>query len=122
MKVDFALDHVALALANPRHVGRDLTGYHAEVRALARQMPDLRAPNLVLGGQAGDVGARAADPLTLDHGGPPPRLRQMPRQQLAAFPAAEDEDVELFPLSHASLLVRSAPGLPASKAIRAEMN
>src|SRR5215469_879299 len=103
MKVDFALDHVALALANLRHVGRDVAGHRPELRAMARQMPDLRAPNFVLGGQTGDVGAGAADPLTLDHRGSPPRLRQVPRQQLAALSAAEDEDVELFPLSHASL-------------------
>src|SRR5262245_11578185 len=74
------VDHLALALADRRHVGRDGAGYHAEVRALARQMRDPRAPNLVLAGQAGDVGAGAADPPALDDGSPPPRLRHVPSQ------------------------------------------
>src|SRR5262245_7138139 len=68
------VDHLALALADRRHVGRDGAGYHAEVRALARQMRDPRAPNLVLAGQAGDVGAGAADPPALDDGSPPPPI------------------------------------------------
>src|SRR5215472_9215811 len=37
MQVDLAVDHLALALADRRHVGRDGAGYLTEVRALARQ-------------------------------------------------------------------------------------
>src|SRR5262249_48662440 len=59
MRSDLAADHVALALNNARHVGRDRTGHHAELRTVTRQMRDLRAPNLVLAGQTGDVGAGA---------------------------------------------------------------
>jgi len=71
MRRDFAVDHVALALANGRHIGGDVAGYDAEARALARQMRDPCAPNFVFAGETGDVGTGAADPLTLDHGRPP---------------------------------------------------
>ena len=91
MQGNLALDHVALALANLRHVGRDGTGDHrAELRGVLRQIRDPRAPNLILAGQACDVGAGAADPSALDNGSPPSRPRQMPSQQLAAKPTAED--------------------------------
>jgi hypothetical protein len=105
MEVDFAVDHVALAPANRRHVGGDLRGDDAESRALARQMRDPRAPNLVLRGQAGDVGAGAADPATLDHGSPPSRLRHVPSQQLAALSASKDEDLKLVRLRHRRVLI-----------------
>src|SRR5262249_35558224 len=84
MRRDFAVDHVALALANGSHVGGDVAGYDAEARAPAREMRDPGAPNFVFAGEAGDVGAGAADPLTLDHGGAPARLRHVPSQQPAA--------------------------------------
>jgi hypothetical protein len=44
MKVDFALDHVALSLANSRHVGRDRAGHHAKLGAPCRA----RCPTLAL--------------------------------------------------------------------------
>ena len=72
----------------------------AELRRVVRQMRDPRAPDLVLAGQAGDVGAGAADPAALDDGGPPPRPRQMPGQQLAALAAAKDQDFKLFGCRH----------------------
>src|SRR5262249_54712392 len=61
---DLAADHVALALNNGLHVGGHGTGHHTELRTVPRQMRDLRAPNLVLARQTGDVGAGAADPAT----------------------------------------------------------
>jgi hypothetical protein len=51
--------------------------------ATNRPLPMMRdpgAPNLVLARQASDVGTGTADPPTLDDGGPPPRLREMPSQ------------------------------------------
>src|SRR5262249_13828264 len=36
MRLDFALDHVALTLDDGRHVGGDRAGYHAEASTLAR--------------------------------------------------------------------------------------
>ena len=98
MRGDFAFNHVALALANLRHVGRDGTGRRAELRCVMRQMRDPRAPNLVLAGQAGDVGAGAADPPALDDGSPSPRSRHMPSQQLAALSAAKDQDFKPVPV------------------------
>jgi hypothetical protein len=77
-----------------------LTWHGAELRGCARQMRDPCAPNLVLAGQAGDVGAGAADPPALDHGSAPPRLRHVPSQQLAALSAPKDQDFKLFRLRH----------------------
>ena len=57
MQTNFAVNHVALALANLCHVGRDGTGRRAELRRVMRQICDPRAPrNLILAAQAGDVG------------------------------------------------------------------
>ncbi len=101
MQRDFLLNHVALALANLCHVGRNGTGDHrAELCRVLRQIRDLGAPNLVLARQAGDIGAGAADPPALDDGSPPPRLRHLPSQQLAAEAAAENQDFEPFRLRH----------------------
>src|SRR5260221_3945484 len=52
MRGNRVIDHVALALANRRHVDRDGAGFHAELRGVVHQMRDLRAPNLVLAWQA----------------------------------------------------------------------
>jgi hypothetical protein len=78
MEINFALNHVTLALANLCHVGHDGTGRGAEVLGVMRQMCDFRAPNLILAGQAGDVGAGAPDPSALHDGSPSPRSRHMP--------------------------------------------
>jgi hypothetical protein len=81
MQGNLAVDHIPLALANLRHVGRDRTGDHrAELRGMLRQMRDPRAPNLILAGQAGDVGTGAPDPPALYDGSPSPRSRHMPSQ------------------------------------------
>ena len=100
MQLDLALHHVALALANRRHIGPDRPGHRAELSGVMHQMRHPRAPDLVLAGHAGDVGTGAANPAALDNGGSLPRLRHMPGQQLAALTAAEDQDVELFRLRH----------------------
>ncbi len=50
------LDHVALALARLRHIGRDRAGDCAELRRVPDQMGDARAPDFVLAGHTGDVG------------------------------------------------------------------
>jgi hypothetical protein len=80
MEINFAVNHVALALANLCHVGRDGTGRCTELRGVMRQMCNPRAPNLILAGQAGDVGARAPDPPAFHNGCPPPRSCHMPSQ------------------------------------------
>src|SRR5262249_50002078 len=63
----------ALTLADLCHVGRDRTADHrAELGGVTRQMRDPRAPNLVLAGEAGDIGTGAPDPAALDDGSPSP--------------------------------------------------
>src|SRR5215472_11201895 len=97
MQFDFAVDHIALALAHLCHVGRDWPGDHrAELGCVMRLMCDPGAPNLVLARQASDVRTRTADPPALDDGSPTPRLRQMPGQQLAAKSTAQDQDFNPF--------------------------
>ena len=76
----------------------------AELRGVVHQVGDLRAPDLVLAGQAVDVGAGAADPAALDHGRAAPGSRHVPGQILAALPAAKDEGFEPFRLRHGYLL------------------
>ena len=58
------------------------------------------AANLVLTGQACDIGTGAADPSALNDRDPSPRARHMPRRQLASAPAAKNENVDLFGLRH----------------------
>jgi hypothetical protein len=65
-----------------------------------REVRHPRTPNLGLAGHAGDVGTGAADPAALHKGGPPPRLRQMPSDQLASLSAPEDQYIKLFDLRH----------------------
>jgi hypothetical protein len=96
MQRNLAFDHVALALANRRHVYGNRLCHRAESGAMLRQMRDPGAPDLVLAGHAGDVGTRPSDPAALHDGCPAPRLRHMPGQQLAAPSAADDDDVELL--------------------------
>jgi len=80
MQSNLAVNHVPLALANIRHVGCDRTDHGAELRGVMREMRDPCAPDLVLAGQAGDVGTGTPDPSALDDGSSSPRLRLMPGQ------------------------------------------
>ena len=76
---NLGVNHVAFALANDRHVDGDGTGDRAELRGMACEMRDFRAPNLILAGQAGDVGTGAPDPAAFHDSSSSPRTRQMPR-------------------------------------------
>ena len=58
MHGDETFDHVPLALADFGHVDRDGLRQCAEPRTMAHQIRDLRAPDLILAGQAIDIGAR----------------------------------------------------------------
>jgi hypothetical protein len=77
MRGNQPLHHVALALANRRHVDRDGTGRRTLLRGMVRQMRDRRAPNLILAGQAVDIGTGA------------PRYTGAPQRQSVA-PIAPD--------------------------------
>jgi hypothetical protein len=105
MQIDFATDHIALATQNSRHLGRDGTGCHAELRGVMREMRHPRTPDFGLAGHAGDVGTGAADPPALHKRSPPPRLRQMPGYQLASLSAPEHQYVKPFDLRHDFLRV-----------------
>ena len=109
MQIDLATDHSALAAQNSRHIGRDGTGCHAELRAVLREVRHPRTPDLGLAGHAGDVGTGAADPAALHESGPPPCVRQMPSDQLASLSAPEDQYIKLFDLRHDFL--RALPDL-----------
>src|SRR5262245_49183930 len=60
------------------------------------QVRHLGAPDFVLGGQAVDVRAGAADPAALDDRHAAAGVRQVPGQELPSRAAAEDEDVILL--------------------------
>src|SRR5271155_1401732 len=78
-----------------------------ELECVTRQMRNPRAPNLILAGQAGDVGTGAADPPALHDRGTSPRLRHMPSEQLPAKSAAKDQNFNRFWLRHEHPLVDS---------------
>ncbi len=61
----------------------------AEACAVMHQVSGLRAPALVLAGE--DVGAGAADPTALHHGGAPPGMCHVPGQVFAAFSIAKKD-------------------------------
>jgi len=100
MQLQLVVDHLALAPANCRHVDRDRTGHRAELRAVMRQMRDLRAPNLILRRHAGDVGTGTANPSALHDGSPSPRMRHLPGQELATRSTPENQDFKSFRLRH----------------------
>src|SRR5262245_45184209 len=59
MRGNLGIDHLALALAHRGHVDGDGTRHGAELRGVAHQIRDLRAPNLILTRQAVNVGTGA---------------------------------------------------------------
>src|SRR5262249_34000556 len=59
--------------------------------AVAHQRCDLGAPDLVLAGQAIDVGTGATDPSALNDGGPSTPSRHLPGQEPAASSTAKDQ-------------------------------
>jgi hypothetical protein len=112
MRGDLGVDHGALAPADRRHVDRHGSGHRAKLRAVAHLMRDLCAPNLILGGQAGDVGTGAADPSPIHDNCPSPGLRQLPGQKLARLSAAQDQDFIPFRLRHARVHVPTQQEAP----------
>ncbi len=101
-----SLDHVTLALADSGHVDGDVPGPRAVPRAIMYEVSDLGAPDLVLAGEAVDVGAGTADVSPLDHGCPMTRLRHVPGEKHAAISAAEDQRFKSFWLGHRHLRLR----------------
>jgi hypothetical protein len=100
---DQAFDHIALPLSDFGHIDRDGTRHRAEPRGVMRQIRDFRAPDLVLAGEAVDVGTGAADPSSLHDGGASTGSRHVPGQVLAALSTAKDKRFKPFRLSHGYL-------------------
>jgi hypothetical protein len=96
-----AVDHGALARPHLGHVDGQGTGHRAEACAVPHQVRDFGAPDFILGRQAIDVGAGAADPPALDHCGASPGSRHVRGQEHAAIATAEDESVKPICLWHA---------------------
>jgi hypothetical protein len=67
---------------------------------MTEELRDLGAVNHVLAGQAGDVGAGAADQPALDHGGAPTGPRQIPRDELARRATAQNQVLDLLDGAH----------------------
>jgi hypothetical protein len=84
----------------------------------------IRAPDLVLAGQAVDVRAGAANPPALDDGHPLPGLRQVPGDILPRFAAAQDNPIIAFRFGHVPVRSRHAKSLvnrkgpPAARRMR----
>ena len=77
---NLAAHHVALALTNLRHIGGYGAGRRTELRGMPRLMRDSRAPDLILAGQAGDIGTGSPNPPAFHDSRSPPRSRHMPGQ------------------------------------------
>src|SRR5207253_2988777 len=90
---DQPVDQVALALPHAPYVDRRRARHHPERRRVVDQVRHFGAPDLVLARKAVEVGARAPDVPAFHHGGPTPGPGQVPRQELAARSAAQDEVV-----------------------------
>jgi hypothetical protein len=100
MKRDLAIDHVLLTAAHPAHIRSNPIPERAKARSIPHKMSDPGAPQLVLGGHAGDGWTRAADPTSLDDGNTLAGSGQMPGKQFSALATAENDGVENFGLRH----------------------
>src|SRR5215470_1906424 len=100
---DLLVHHLALPVTDRCHVDLDMTRPRPVLGAMAYQRCDLRALDLVLAGQAIDVGARPTNPSALHHRRASSRSRHVPRQKLPARSTSENEELELFRL-HFDLL------------------
>ena len=111
VKCDQAVDHVVLALQHFRHIDRYRPGCDAERCSVPDNFCDARTPDLVLTGEAVDVGTGASDPSAFDHRSSVARLRHMPGKILSTFAASDDNHVVPFGFGHHYLL-KSAPAFP----------
>src|SRR5262249_22879442 len=93
---DLGFDHLALPLQYASHVGLARARHKPEVRRVADQVRNLRAPDLVLARETVDVRTRAADPPSFDDGGSVPGSGHVPGQELSAKSASQDENLVSF--------------------------
>src|SRR5262249_44506121 len=98
---NLTLHHLALTPTNRCHIDSDGPGHYSVLSAVTRKMYHFRVRDLILAGHASDVGTGATNPASLHHGGPVPRLCQVPSYEFAANPAAKDNNFKPFWLRHA---------------------
>ena len=96
MHVDQAGHHFTLAITDSRHVDADIVLADSELHAAKEVGSDLGAVNNILARKAGNVGAGATDPFSLDDKGFLSLLGQGPGDELAGLSAAEDDEVVVF--------------------------
>ena len=95
-----AVDHLAFALADANHVHCRTVDAHAIRGGPTDEVRDLGTSDHVLAGQTGDVWTRASNQGALDHDDGAALLCEVPRDVLAGLPAAEDDVLDLYGLSH----------------------
>ena len=106
VRIDQALHHAALAVADDRHVHGKSPGGDAKILAIADVVGHLRTVDDVLAGKARNVGTGAADVLTLDGRNALPARGEGPGKQLGAGTAAKNDEIVVFRLRlccHASV-------------------
>jgi hypothetical protein len=102
---NLGFNHVALALANHRHVDRGGPGLDAVRSGMPHEIGDPRARNLVLARHTGDIGTGTSDPPALRDGSSSSGFCHVPRDELATGSTAKDQDFIPFWLSHGLLPV-----------------
>ena len=96
MKLNFALDHLALAVENPFHFRRYWTRLDAVLDAVPREPIRLCAADHVLAGQARNVRARSANVFPLHNSRAVTSLGQVPSQVLARLATADNKDLVML--------------------------
>ena len=94
------LRHLARALDDLGDVELEIVGAEAELVQPVHQVPDFGRAQQRLGRDAAPVEADAAQPVALDDRGLQAQLRRADGADIAARPAADDDDVEWFSQSN----------------------
>ena len=113
MKLNFALDHLALAIQDALHVRRHWSSLNAIFRAMTSEPIRFCAANHVLAGQAGNVGTRSANVFPLHNSRAVARLCHIPRQVLSRLSASDNKKLVPFYARH-----RSPPSISNGGAAR----
>src|SRR6516164_1610474 len=102
MKLNFALDHLALAIQDALHLRRHWSSLNAVFRAMPREPIRFGAANHVLAGQARNVRTRSANVFALHNSRSVARLCRVPCQVLSRLSASDNKDLVAFYARHRS--------------------